>query len=161
MVRLLRMCKECHVFLIDSLPTIKFTPSIEHIINKKRWERHSAELAIYCIDFSNIVTKIEYQTHYDNIIDIFKKIMPENKNIQQGILTEESYFNLLINIDKVLNDTNASYKSLKDVVLNVITERQYIKENGIKISTEIIWLYCVDYYMKLYNEIHLANPKHI
>jgi hypothetical protein len=155
------MCKECHVFLIDSLPTIKFTPSIEHIINKKRWERHSAELAIYCIDFSNIVTKIEYQTHYDNIIDIFKKIMPENKNIQQGILTEESYFNLLINIDKVLNDTNASYKSLKDVVLNVITERQYIKENGIKISTEIIWLYCVDYYMKLYNEIHLANPKHI
>jgi hypothetical protein len=155
------MCKECHVFLIDSLPTIKFTPSIEHIINKKRWERHSAELAIYCIDFSNIVTKIEYQTHYDNIIDIFKKIMPENKNLQQGILTEESYFNLLINIDKVLNDTNASYKSLKEIVLNVITERQYIKENGIKISTEIIWLYCVDYYMKLYNEIHLANPKHI
>jgi hypothetical protein len=155
------MCKECHVFLIDSLPTIKFTPSIEHIINKKRWERHSAELAIYCIDFSNIVTKIEYQTHYDNIIDIFKKIMPENKNLQQGILTEESYFNLLINIDKVLNDTNESYKSLKDVILNVITERQYIKENGIKISTEIIWLYCVDYYMKLYNEIHLANPKHI
>jgi len=155
------MCKECHVFLIDSLPTIKFTPSIEHIINKKRWERHSAELAIYCIDFSNIVTKIEYQTHYDNIIDIFKKIMPENKNLQQGILTEESYFNLLINIDKVLNDTNASYKSLKEIVLNVITERQYIKENGIKISTELIWLYCVDYYMKLYNEIHLANPKHI
>jgi len=155
------MCKECHVFLIDSLPTIKFTPSIEHIINKKRWERHSAELAIYCIDFSNIVTKIEYQTHYDNIIDIFKKIMPENKNLQQGILTEESYFNLLINIDKVLNDTNASYKSLKEIVLNVITERQYIKENGIKISTEIIWLYCVDYYMKLYNEIHRANPKHI
>ena len=161
MVQLLRMCKECHVFLIDSLPTIKFTPSIEHIINKKRWERHSAELAIYCIDFSNIITKIEYQTHYDNIIDIFKKIMPENKNLQQGILTEESYFNLLINIDKVLNDTNASYKSLKEIVLNVITERQYIKENGIKISTELIWLYCVDYYMKLYNEIHLANPKHI
>ena len=154
------MCKKCHIFLIDSLPTIKFTPAIESLINRKRWERHSAELAIYCIEFSNIIPKIEYDTHSHNIIDIFKKIMPENINLQNGILNEDLYYNLLINIDKIMNDTKISYKSLKqDVLINII-EKQYIKDNGIKISTELIWLYCVDYYMKLYNEIHLANPSH-
>lgn len=162
MERPIRMaiCNECHIFLIDALPSIKFTPSIESAVNKKRWIRHSAELASFCIEFANLVPKIEYENYYQNIIAIFKVIMPENANIQRNVLDEQTYYNLLITIDNNLKDKNPAYKSLRDHVHTLIVEKQYVKENRIGISTELIWLYCADYYMKVYNEVHVANPVH-
>jgi hypothetical protein len=154
------ICNECHIFLIDALPCIKFTPSIESAVNKKRWIRHSAELASFCIEFANLVPKIEYENYYQNIIAIFKVIMPENANIQRNVLDEQTYYNLLITIDNNLKDKNPAYKSLRDHVHTLIVEKQYVKENRIGISTELLWLYCADYYMKVYSEVHAANPVH-
>ena len=154
------ICRECHIFLIDALPSIKFTPTIESAVNKKRWARHSAELAAFCIEFANLVPKIEYENYYQNIIAIFKVIMPENANIQKNFLDEQTYYNLLVSIDNNLKDKNPEYKSLRDHVHNLIVEKQYVKEKSVGISTELLWMYCADYYMKVYNEVHATNPAH-
>jgi hypothetical protein len=155
------VCEACRIFLIDSLPAMKFISPIQNSINRKKWIKYSPELAEYCLEFVTIFSKEQYDDLYNKIILCMKENMPFNTDLQNNIITEDVYANILLNMDRVLQGVNIRYKILKNHVLAAIQDRTYVHGNDAEIETEIVWLSCLASFIGTYNEIHTANNIHI
>ena len=152
-------CNACRIFLLDSLPFIKFISPIQYNINREKWIKYSSEIVDYCLEFTTICSKPQYDHLYNNIMKHMKETMPDNKDLQQNNISEHIYVNVLLNIDRILQDVEQKYKSLKNHAFATIQERHYIP--NVDIEIEIIWLSSIAHFMSVYNEVHIANPSHL
>jgi len=151
------VCEACRIFLLDSLPSMKFISPIQISINRKKWIKYSPELAEYCLEFMTIFSKEQYDDLYNKVLHCMKENMPFNTNLQNNIITEDVYVNILLNMDRVLEGVNSKYKSLKSHVLAAIQDRTYVRGKDVEIEIEILWLSCLASFIGTYNEIHTAN----
>jgi hypothetical protein len=154
-------CDACRIFLIDSLPAMKFISSIQISINRNKWIKYSPELAEYCIEFMTILSKEQYDDLYNKVLNCMKEHMPLNTNLQNNIITEDLYANILLNMDRILEAINHKYKSLKSHALAAIQDRTYLYGKDAVIESEIVWLSCISFFIGTYNEIHVANTTHL
>ena len=145
-------CDACRIFLIDFLQTVKFISPIEQSINRKRWEKYSSEISEYCLEFVTIFSKIQYDDLYNKIRH---HINPLDNNISEG-----TFVNILLNMDRIFQEANTEYKSLKNHVFTTIQERIYLPIH-MTIELEIIWLICLFNFIVVYDQIHTANKSHI
>jgi hypothetical protein len=154
-------CDACRIFLIDSLPAMKFISPIQISINRKKWIKYSPELAEYFLEFMTIYSKEQYDDLYNKVLHYMKEHMPLNTNLQNNIITEDIYANILLNMDRILESINGKYKSLKSHALAAIQDRTYLYGKDAAIESEIVWLSCLSSFIGTYNEIHIANTTHL
>jgi hypothetical protein len=140
---------------------MKFISPIQVSINRKKWVKYSPELAEYCLEFVTIFSKEQYDDLYNKVVLCMKENMPLNTNLQNNIITEDVYANILLNMDRILEGINSKYKSLKNHVLAAIQDRIYLRGKDVQIETEIVWLTCLAFFISIYTEIHTANITHL
>jgi len=147
-------CATCRIFLMDSLPSLRFISPIEQAINRKRWAKYSQELAEYCLEFVSIFDKKKY----DDVFQIIcRHIM---RDIPNTSLDEGRFVNILLNMDRFFQIEDPLYKSLKNHALTTIQERSYLPMN-MSIEIEIIWLLSVHNFISVYDDIHTHNKSHL
>ena len=140
---------------MDSLPSLRFISPIEQAINRKRWMKYSQELAEYCLEFVTIFDKKKYDDVFQIVCNHIFGHIPENTRLNEMV-----FVNILLNMDRLFETAELSYKSLKNHVFANIQERNYLPMK-MSIEIEIIWLLSVHNFISIYDEIHTHNKAHI